>query len=148
MCEAGEAQRVRGIDRLEHVESDGLVLDLLGGVPREQLLHRGIQDVEDAVLERTIREDRGEVLGGGGAGEVELGRHVVLDPPRDLRVTIEEPIDLEALRAQDGIEIVVRARVMALLLEECFDLGLQGRVGDLVEVVMDRSHEEPLAVWK
>ena len=70
--EAGDAQRVRRIDLLQHVERDGLVLDLLGGVPREQLLHRRVQRVEHALAERALGEDRGEVLGGRGAGEVEL----------------------------------------------------------------------------
>ena len=120
--EPGDAQRVRRIDQLQHVERDGLVLDLLGGVPREQMLHLRVELVEHPVGERAVGQDRGEVLGRRGAREVQLRRDALLDPARDRLVAPEERIDDEALRAQHVVEPIVGTRVMALLLEERLDL--------------------------
>ena len=86
------------------------------------------------------------MLGGGGDREVQLRRRARLDPQRDLRVELEEAVDLVALRAQDLVEAIVLARVAALLPEEALDLRAQRRVLDLIEEVLHRANEEPLAV--
>ena len=122
------------------------MLDLLGGVPREQLLHLRRGGIERAPGERAFRHDRGEVLGGGRRGEPELRRGAVLEPRREPLVAFEELVDLVALVAHDLVEFVMRVGVPAFLAEEALDLAAQHRVVDLVEEVLHGAHEEPFAV--
>ena len=100
------------------------------------------------MAERALGEDRGDVLGRRGHRETQRWRRALLEPIGDALVATEELIDLEPLRPQDGVEVVVRVCVATLLAEEALDLGTQRRILDLAEEVLHRAHEEALAVWE
>jgi hypothetical protein len=84
-----------------------------------------VDALEQAVLERVLRHDRGVVLERGGGGEAQLVRADLLDAlVGDLLVEGEEAADVEAAALDPREHLLVLVGVAALLGVEALDLGL------------------------
>src|SRR5262245_22008391 len=93
-----DAQAVTRRDESEDVEGHGLVLELLDGVPLEQLTHGRLSIREVTARERILGKDGSEVLERCGDREAERGRRTLLEAAvGDLIVPLEKSIELVAL---------------------------------------------------
>ena len=118
------------------------MLGLFEGVPapegRHTQMHRSGSTRADR--EDLAREDRGQVLEGGGDREGEL-RRVSVAPSHQAIEEAIAPGEEGVPKGQEQLEVLVlKAAVLARLAGEAADLLEQGRILDALAIVEDLPH--------
>ncbi len=131
---------------LHDVESDGLVLDLLDEVPRQErpdLLFLDLGHRRTLAAERVLRDDRSPVFDRRRDRELSSPRKPASDPVEQHARAVHEPRRI-AHGAQDFVETLVLSLVHRLLSDERVRLLPEIWVVDIGPVPLDRVDDEPL----